>query len=293
MPQAQNGQITLEFDHFGDRDHPALLLIMGFTAQMTVWETGFCEMLADRGRFVVRFDNRDCGLSSKTQGDPPDTMTIMAQAMSGQPVTADVPYDLSDMAGDAAAVLDHLGIDSAHVVGASMGGMIAQQMAIDLPDRVGTLTSIMSTTGAADVGQPEPAALTALLEPPIEGREANIEQNVEVSRLISGALFDEDRSRERATFNYDRSFYPQGGPFQLAAMSKTGDRTHALRGLDVATLVIHGDVDPLVTPSGGEATAAAIPGAELVMFDQMGHDLPEPLWSRVVDAITAVGDRAR
>ena len=285
MPRADNDGVSIEYDTIGDTADPAVLLIMGFTAQMTAWDAEFCRMLADRGHLVVRFDNRDCGLSTKSEGEPPDVMALMMAVLQGTPVTEEVPYTLSDMARDGLAVLDDLGIGRAHVVGASMGGMIAQQMAIEHPGRVLSLTSIMSTTGAADVGQGTQEAMTALLTPPPTERDAVIERGVELGRVICGPLYDEDVARQRFAEAYDRCFHPAGAPFQLAAITKTGDRTAALEGLDVPTLVIHGKADPLIQPSGGEATAAAVPGARLLMLDQMGHDLPRPLWPEIVGAI--------
>lgn len=288
MPRAANGTVELEYDHFGNHSDPALLLVMGYTAQMTAWDVEFCELLASHGHFVVRFDNRDCGLSTKTQGDPPNVLALLMKALAGNPITEEVPYTLSDMAADGMAVLDDLGIGRADIVGASMGGMIAQQMAIEYPDRVRSLTSIMSTTGEVGVGSPTPAAQTALLSPPPEDHADIGDWLVEMGRVIAGPLFDEDRARERAIAAYKRSFYPQGGSFQMAAIAKTGDRTAQLQQLDVPTLVIHGKVDPLVGPTGGEATAAAIPGARLLMVDDMGHDLPYPLWPEIVGAIAAL-----
>lgn len=285
MPRADNDGVSIEYDTIGDTADPAVLLIMGFTAQMTAWDAEFCRMLADRGHLVVRFDNRDCGLSTKSEGEPPDVMALMMAVLQGTPVTEEVPYTLSDMARDGLAVLDDLGIGRAHVVGASMGGMIAQQMAIEHPGRVLSLTSIMSTTGAADVGQGTQEAMTALLTPPPTERDAVIERGVELGRVICGPLYDEDVARQRFAEAYDRCFHPAGAPFQLAAITKTGDRTAALECLDVPTLVIHGKADPLIQPSGGEATAAAVPGARLLMLDQMGHDLPRPLWPEIVGAI--------
>lgn len=284
MPQAMNNDTVLEFDTFGDPSDPTVLLIMGFTAQMTAWPVELCEQIAGAGHHVVRFDNRDCGLSSKTPGDAPNVMEIMMAAMSGQPV-GDVPYSLSDMADDAVAVLDALGIEQAHVAGASMGGMITQQMAIDHPTRVASVISIMSTTGSPTVGQADPAAMTALLGVPPTERSAAIERNVELGRIIGGPLFDEDLSREAAAAAYDRSFYPAGAAFQMAAIAKTGDRTEALQQLPHRALVIHGAADPLITPSGGEATAEAIADSTLLMLDEMGHDLPRPLWDTFVGAI--------
>lgn len=285
MPQAMNNDTVLEFETFGDPTDPTVLLIMGFTAQMTAWPIELCEQIAGAGHHVVRFDNRDCGLSSKTAGNPPNVMAIVMAAMSGQPV-GDVPYSLSDMASDAAAVLDALGVDQAHVAGASMGGMITQQMAIDHPTRVASITSIMSTTGSPTVGQPNPDAMAALLGTPPSERSAAIERNIELGRIISGPLFNEDLAREAATAAYDRSFYPVGAAFQMAAIAKSGDRTEALQQLEHRALVIHGAADPLITPSGGEATATAISQSTLLMLDEMGHDLPRPLWDTFVDAIS-------
>jgi len=292
MPRADNHGVEIEYDTIGDPGDPALLLVMGFTAQMTAWDLDFCRMLADRGFHVIRFDNRDCGLSSKTEGDAPNVMALMMSVMAGKPVEQEVPYTLSDMAADGMAVLDDLGIDAAHIVGASMGGMIAQQIAIEHPQRVLSLTSIMSTTGAPGVGQGTQEAMTALLTPPPTERDAVIERGVELGKLISGPLFDEDIARQRFGESFDRSFYPQGAPFQLAAIAKTGDRTERLRGLTCQTLVIHGKVDPLVQVSGGEATAEAVPGAELLVLDEMGHDLPRPLWLTIVDAIAQTASKS-
>lgn len=291
MPQAKNDTVVLEYDTFGDSSDRPLLLIMGYTAQMTAWPVEFCEQLASAGHYVVRFDNRDCGLSSKTEGEPPNVMAVMMAVMSGGEVP-EVPYTLSDMADDAVAVLDDLGIDKAHIVGASMGGMITQQLAIDHPERVASITSIMSTTGSPSVGQANPDAMTALMTPPPTDRDGAIERNVEVGRIISGPLFDEQLVRDAATAAFDRSFNPVGAAFQMAAIAKTGDRTEGLQSLQLPALVIHGAADPLVTPSGGEATAEAIPNAELLMLDDMGHNLPRPLWDQIIGAIAGHTSRA-
>jgi pimeloyl-ACP methyl ester carboxylesterase len=285
MPQARNGDTLLEYETFGDPADPILLLVMGLTAQMTAWDERFCSMLADEGFHVVRFDNRDCGLSSKTEGEPPDIVEL-AMAMLGGGEIPDVPYTLSDMASDAVAVVGAAGGGRAHVVGASMGGMIAQVCAIEHPEVVASLTSIMSTTGATDVGQPQPAAIQALMSPPPEDREGFIERSVEVTHVIGGPLVDDDSVRAHAAAAYDRSFYPQAAAFQMAAIAKTGDRTEHLGQVSAPTLVIHGAADTLVTLSGGEATARAIPGARIEVFEKMGHDLPEPLWPDIVALIT-------
>ena len=257
---------------------------------MTLWSPGFISELLERGFRVIRFDNRDVGLSSKSEGDPPDVMAIYAQSLAGQPVEA--PYSLSTMATDAVGLLDALGLPAAHIVGASMGGMIVQMMAIEHPDRVLSMTSIMSTTGASDVGQPDPSAITALLTPPPADRAGAIEATVATARVIAGSLFDEDEARSRATEAYDRCFHPAGPAFQIAAIAATGDRTERLREVELPTLVIHGREDPLVTLSGGEATAAAVPGADLLVLGRMGHDTPPLYWSQMADAIFGVAVRA-
>ncbi len=272
MPTIEVNDIEICYESFGPDDAPALLLVMGLGAQMTLWSPGFVSELLDRGFRVIRFDNRDVGLSSKTAGDPPDVMALYAKSIAGEPV--DAPYTLSTMADDAVGLLDALGVEAAHIVGASMGGMIVQMMAIEHADRVLSMTSIMSTTGATDVGQPDPAAIGALLAPPATNREDAIASNVTTSRIIAGSLFDEDEARARAREGYDRCFHPAGPAFQIAAIAATGDRTERLRDLQVPTLVVHGREDPLVTLSGGEATAAAVPEADLLVFGKMGHDVP-------------------
>jgi pimeloyl-ACP methyl ester carboxylesterase len=291
MPIAPANGIELHYDTFGDEGDPALLLIMGLGAQSIAWDEDFCLALADRGFRVIRFDNRDVGLSSKIDGvELAATGAAMAAALAGEAVEA--PYLLSDMAADAVGLLDHLGIDRAHVVGASMGGMIAQTLAIEHPGRVCTLTSIMSTTGSLEVGRPDPEAMAVLVTPRPKDRESAIAQGVEATRVIgSPEHFDEDRARQRAATAYDRCFYPEGFVRQLLAIMASGDRTEKLRRLDVPTLVIHGSVDPLVTPSGGQATADAIPGAELLVLDGMGHDLPPFFWTPIVEAITKLAAR--
>jgi pimeloyl-ACP methyl ester carboxylesterase len=263
---------------------------MGLGAQMTLWSPGFVSELLDRGFRVIRFDNRDAGLSTKTAGPPPDVMAMYAAFAAGQPIEA--PYTLSLLAADAVGLLDALDIPAAHIVGASMGGMIVQTIAIEHPDRVLSLTSIMSTTGHTEVGQPDPEAMMALLSPVPEGRAAAIDATVNTSRLISGDLFDEVESRRIATESYDRCFNPAGTMFQIAAIAASGDRTPALEQLDVPTLVVHGRQDPLVTLSGGEATAKAVPGADLLVFGLMGHDMPRRYWPQMADAIFNIAARS-
>lgn len=290
MPTIAANDIEICYESFGDDDAPPILLVMGLGAQMTLWSPGFISELLDRGFRVIRFDNRDAGLSTKTDGPPPDVMAMYAAFASGQPI--DAPYTLSLLASDAVGLLDALEIPAAHIVGASMGGMIVQTIAIEHPDRVLSLTSIMSTTGHTEVGQPDPEAMMALLSPVPEGREAVIESSVSTSRLISGDLFDETESRRVATESYDRCFNPAGTMFQIAAIAASGDRTDGLAALDMPTLVIHGRQDRLVTLSGGEATAKAVPGAELLVFGLMGHDMPRRYWPQMADAIFNIAARA-
>ena len=290
MPTIEVNDIEVCYESFGPEDAPALLLVMGLGAQMTLWSPGLVSELLERGFRVIRFDNRDVGLSSKTAGDPPDVMALYAQSLAGQPVVA--PYTLGTMANDAVGLLDALGIPAAHVAGASMGGMIVQMMAIEHPDRVLSMTSIMSTTGANDVGQPDPAAIGALLAPPPMDRDGAIAANIDAARIIGGSLFDEADARARAAESFDRCFHPAGSAFQIAAIAATGDRTERLREVRVPTLVVHGREDSLVSLSGGEATAAAVPGADLLVFGQMGHDVPEEYWSQIADAISGIALRA-
>lgn len=283
MPTLAVNDIEICYESFGPDDAPPLLLVMGLGAQMTLWSTGFISELLELGFRVIRFDNRDAGLSTKTEGDPPDVMALYMKAAAGEPVEA--PYSLSTMAEDAVGLLDALDIPTAHIVGASMGGMIVQMMAIEHPDRVLSMTSIMSTTGSNAVGQPDPTAIGALLTPPPADRTGAIEATVATARIIAGSLFDEDEARSRATEAYDRCFHPPGPAFQIAAIAATGDRTERLREVQIPTLVVHGREDSLVTLSGGEATAAVIPGADLLVFGRMGHDTPPAYWSAMADAI--------
>jgi pimeloyl-ACP methyl ester carboxylesterase len=260
---------------------------MGFTAQLTAWDEKFCRLLADRGRFVIRYDNRDVGLSTWFDGHEVDMAALLAARMGGAPIPP-VPYTLSDMAADGVGLLDSLGIERAHVVGASMGGMIVQTMAIEHPERVLTMTSIMSTPGEPGYGDPRPEALGALLTPPVAERAAFVEQAVTNWRVFASPRYwDEDVIRARAAEGFDRAFHPAGASRQMGAIVASGSRAEALRALRVPTLVIHGRGDPLITLSGGERTAELVPGANLLVFNDMGHDLPEPLWPLIVDAITS------
>jgi pimeloyl-ACP methyl ester carboxylesterase len=285
MPRAHvSTGMELEYDTFGSPDDPTLLLIMGFTAQMISWDAEFCRMLADGGLHVVRFDNRDCGLSSKLDGVEVDSGAVMAAALMGTEVPP-VPYTLSDMAADAVGLLDHLGIERAHVMGASMGGMITQTVAIEHPHRCRSAISVMSTCGDPNYGQAAPEAMTALLAPPPASREEYIESAPNWMVWHSKKYRDAERTKELAAIGYDRSFYPEGSPRQLAAIFASGDRSARLAELAVPTLVIHGRDDTLITPSGGLRTAELIPGAHLLLVADMGHDMPEPLWPLITDAV--------
>jgi pimeloyl-ACP methyl ester carboxylesterase len=283
--------IELCYETFGDPADEPLLLVMGLGAQMTLWPVELCEALVDRGFFVVRYDNRDTGLSTTCADVGGDFFATFAAASQGEPV--EVPYRLTDLAADGMALLDHLGIDSAHLVGASMGGMIVQTMAIEHPARVRTLTSIMSTTGEPDVGTPTAEAMAVLLRPAVTSREEAIEAGVAARRVISSPdHFDEDEARQGVAEAYDRAWNPAGTARHLLAIVASGSRAAGLQALDVPTLVIHGDVDPLVTPSGGRRTAALVPGAELLVLEGMGHDLPPAYLGPIVEAITSLAARA-
>ena len=277
-------QVELEYDTFGSPDDVALLLVMGFTAQMTAWDDELCQQLADGGRYVIRFDNRDCGLSTHLDGQRVNAGAVLQAALSGQEIPP-VPYTLSDMANDAVGLLDELGIDRAHIVGASMGGMIVQTIAIEHPARVLSLTSIMSSPGDPRVGKPTDEAREVLLSPPPTEREAYIANAERQAVYASKRYFDPARAREKAALAYDRAFYPEGATRQLAAIYASGDRSEGLAALDVPTLVIHGRDDTLITPEGGERTAELIPGARLMLVEDMGHDWPRELWPTLVPAI--------
>jgi len=288
MPTVHANGVDIYYDESGSPDDRALLLVNGFTSQMTSWDDRLIELLVDNRFRVIRYDNRDVGLSGKTEGPLP----VLVPSDSGLPqLDAAPPYTLSDMASDGIALLTEIGVEQAHVVGISMGGMIVQHMAFGHPERVLTMTSIMSTTGDRSVGQATPEAMTALLTPPPEDREAYIAHGATTWRIVSGPHYDETKARERTAQAYDRCFYPRGSAFQLAAVLSDGDRTARLAGVRCPTLVIHGRLDPLVGLSGGEATARAIPGAELVVLDDMGHDLPPPLLPDIVTAIAKLAAR--
>jgi pimeloyl-ACP methyl ester carboxylesterase len=282
VPTAHANGIDVEYRSDGDPADPALLLVMGLGGQLITWPQGFVDGLRTCGFYVIRYDNRDCGLSTKFEGTPD-----MSSLFAGD--TSSAPYRIEDMADDAAALLTELGILKAHVVGVSMGGMITQAMVINHPDRLLSACSIMSTTGDRSVGAPTGEAIAALLRPIATSREEAVEASLEGSRVIGSPKYPTDEAllRRRAEDAYDRSYCPEGTARQLAAVLASPDRTGGLHGVRLPFLVVHGEADPLVTASGGEATAAAVPGSKLITIPGMGHDLPEPLWTEITQAIVA------
>jgi pimeloyl-ACP methyl ester carboxylesterase len=291
MPQITANGIQLEYETHGDPANPPLLLIMGLGAQLTLWPIELVEALVARGYHVIRYDNRDIGLSQKfgTHGVP-NFKRVALMRLFG--LRAKIPYRLTDMAADAAGLLDALGIAKAHVVGASMGGMIAQLVAVDFPERVLSLTSIMSTSGSRKVPPARPAAMKALLDRAPAG--ATLDDVIPIGLRVSKAIgspgypSDETRLRERIARDFTRSFYPEGAARQISAIVDDGDRRSRLRRIGAPTLVIHGIDDPLVPVEGGRDTAANIRGARLLEIAGMGHDLPLELVDQVTDAIAGV-----
>jgi pimeloyl-ACP methyl ester carboxylesterase len=287
MSRAAANGIEIEYDTFGTPADPAVLLVMGLGGQMTAWEEGFCELLASHGRYVIRFDNRDVGLSTKLDDTDVDVAAVVMAALAGEPLPP-VPYTLSAMSDDAFGLLDALGIERAHIVGASMGGMIVQTMAIEHPDRVLTMTSIMSNTGEQEYGGPTDDAMQMLMAPPPADRTEYIESSIRAWKIIGSPRYtDEAKVRARAAASYDRSFYPPGTNRQVGAVAASGSRAEGLRQLRVPTLVIHGRADPLIQLTGGERTAELVPAANLLVCNDMGHDLPEPLWPLIADVIVS------
>lgn len=287
MPKAKVNDIEIEYETFGEPSSKPLLLIMGLGAQMINWDEEFCEKLVERGFYVIRFDNRDVGLSTKFEevGEP-DLMKLFMSVQKGEKIEA--PYTLEDMADDAVGLLDVLNVDKAHICGRSMGGMIAQIIAYRHPKRILSLISISSSTGNPDLPRPKPEAMQVLVNPIPTEREAIIENGVNRMRIIhgSGFPFDEERARKLVGNSFDRSTYGQGFGRQLSAVIASGNRKPALASITVPTLVIHGGDDPLVPLEGGRDTAEAIPGSELLIIKGMGHSLPPEVWLQVIDAIT-------
>ena len=288
MPQAQTNGLVLEYEEFGEPADPPILLVMGLSAQMTVWPEDFCRGLADRGHWVIRFDNRDVGLSTWFDqcpvGDPVEAfLTFLGGG------TVESPYALSDLADDAVGLLDAVGLDSVHVVGASFGGMIAQRIAIGHPDRVRSLTSIMSMPRVIPMDLEVALSLQASDVDPSD-HEAVVTSEVAAARLYAGTgfTFDEEGVRRRSLANLNRAWHPDGGVRQAFAALADEDRRPCLGEVAVPALVIHGTEDPLVVPQGGQETADAIPGAELVWIEGMGHELPEAAWPQILDPICAL-----
>jgi pimeloyl-ACP methyl ester carboxylesterase len=288
VPRAKANGIELEYDTFGDRAAKPLLLVAGLSQQLIGWDDDFCSQLADRGFHVIRFDNRDCGLSTwMEEAGPAD----VAAAFSGNAKPA---YQLDDLADDAVGLLDALGIGAAHVVGASMGGFIAQLVALNHPDRVLSLTSIMSGPGGHDEVAPKPEGAAVLMARPPATREERIEQAMSLHHALLGSRdpFDEAFERARATRAVDRAYYPAGIGRQLVAILAAKSRLERLKALRVPTLVIHGIDDVLVPIENGRLVAAAVPGARLVEFEGMGHDLPRRVWPQGLDAIEEIARQA-
>lgn len=288
MAHAAANGIEIEYQTFGDVAGPPVLLVMGLGAQMISWNDEFCELLAGRGFRVVRYDNRDCGLSTwMDQAGPAD----IAGALSGEAVPA---YTLDDMAADAVGLLDALGIGAAHVVGASMGGFIAQMIAINHPDRVLSLTSIMSGPAHPESVSPTPEATAILFVPPAATRDERVTQEMWIRKVLMGPAdpFDEAVERARAERAIDRAYHPAGTARQFAAVLSSQPRLERLRGVAVPTLVIHGLADNLIPAENGRAVAAAVPGSRLVEIEGMGHDLPKRVWPQLLDEIEALSERA-
>ncbi len=289
MVQVAANGITLEVERYGDESAPPILLIMGLGAQLTLWPLELVDALVERGYHVIRFDNRDIGLSHKfDSAGVPEIPAIIGAMMAGQ--TPAVAYGLADMAADAAALLDALGIESAHVVGGSMGGMIAQLVAAGHPAKVRTLTSIFSTTGNPALPPARPEAMAALLGRPADGDlETLVQFGIQTARAIGspGYPASDERLRANITRDIQRSFYPAGLARQFAAIVADGDRRERLKAVTAPTLVIHGEDDPLVPVEGGHDTAASIAGARLHTLPGMGHDLPLELIEEIADAIAA------
>jgi pimeloyl-ACP methyl ester carboxylesterase len=273
--------VTLCYEDFGDPADPTALLVMGLGVQMIGWREDFCRELAGRGFHVVRFDNRDAGRSTHFPGRPPSLGQLVSRRFGPE------QYTLEDMAEDTAGLLRELDLGPAHVIGVSMGGMIAQMLAADHADQVATLTSIMSTTGSRLKGQPSLGIYRYLLKQAPRERDAYIEHTTRIFKAIGSPGFDQDENeiRDLAARSFDRDDDRNATGRQLAAILASGDRTRKLRRIGVPTLVVHGDKDKLVSPSGGKATAKAIDSAELITIEGMGHDLPRQVWPRLIDAV--------
>ncbi len=276
--------IELEYRTTGDPSDPVLLAVNGYTTQLISWPQPYIDQIAAQGLFVVQFDNRDVGLSTKLDGQTVSPGAVLKSMLAGEPLPP-VPYTLSDMAADGIGLLDHLGVDRAHIVGNSMGGMIVQTMAIEHPTRIASVVSVMSSTGDPLVGKPTPEAREALLADSPPDRDDYIAASLNSRVWASKKHYDPEWLQTLAAAQYDRCFYPEGATRQLAAIYATGDRSAGLAELDVPMLVIHGRDDTLITPQGGERTAELVPGARYLFLSDMGHDMPRPLWPVLAEAI--------
>src|SRR5438270_2536491 len=288
MPRIKANGLEFEYETFGDRDHPPLLLVMGLGAQMLSWPEEFCRQLAARGFYVIRYDNRDVGLSSRLdQLGVPDPMLVLTRAVPPA-------YTIDDMADDAAALIDALGIGPAHVVGGSMGGFIVQSLATRHPEKVLSLTSFMSDLGGEDAVPAAPEVVGLLLTPPPRDREGLIEHGIKLSRVFwAQRYFDEERARSTRTAAVDRAISIEGTARQAGACLARPSRREALGALKIPALVIHGDADPLVPFENAKRTAAAIPGARLLVLPEAGHDIPPAFYDVMADAIAETANSAR
>lgn len=293
MPQINANNISIEFETFGEPDARPLLLVMGLGAQMVAWDENFCQQLADAGHFVIRYDNRDVGLSTRFHDHGvPDFEKLVTEFMTNG--SAKVPYTLDDMAVDGIALLDELGIAQAHICGASLGGMIVQTMAINHPERILSMTSIMSTTGNPDLPPAHAEAMEALNSERVDDPEHAMDRAVEVSKVIGSTGFerDEERIRRKALESYERAYYPDGVARQMAAIMAHGDRRPGLNKLSLPCLVVHGNIDPLVPVTGGHDTHQNVPGAELLIIEGMGHDMPKGVWGQIVQGVAQLTDQS-
>lgn len=283
----QANGIDIVYDTFGDPKSPPLLLIMGLGRQMIDWDAEFCKKIAGHGLWVIRFDNRDVGLSTHFNDvEAPDLSAVFQAFMKGE--KPQVAYTLIDMAKDVTGLMDALNIKSAHIAGASMGGMIAQTLCIHFPQRVKTLISIMSTTGNPDLPRSTPEAAAALATPSPSEREANIEHSLKVAQIINGTFpVDEQRQRKMAALSFDRMYYPEGFLRQYASILTSGSRKNQLASIKIPTLVIHGTQDPLIPKEAGTDTARTIPGAKLCLIEGMGHSLPFEVWEEIIHQIAS------
>lgn len=294
MPKINANNLSIEFETFGEPDGKPLLLVMGLGGQMIAWDEKFCQQLADAGHFVIRYDNRDVGLTTYFDDHGvPDFKALAVELMTNGSVK--VPYTLDDMAMDGISLLDELGIEQAHICGASLGGMIVQAMAINHGDRISSMTSIMSTTGNPALPPAHPKAIEALTSTRVDDPKHAMDRAVEVSKIIGSTGFerDEKRIRNKALESYNRAYNPDGVARQMAAVMAHGDRRPGLNRLKLPCLVIHGDIDPLVPVTGGYDTHQNVPGAKLMIIEGMGHDMPEGAWSRVVEGIATLTHQAR